>query len=49
MLFVGFVGFFLGSHFILMQIFKLTTYHAYFFKALPLLIAYSALVGWLLY
>jgi hypothetical protein len=46
---VGFVGFILGSHIILMQIFKITTYHIYFLKALPLLVGYSVLVGWLLY
>lgn len=32
-----------------MQIFRLTTYHAYFWKALPVLLAYSALVGYLLF
>lgn len=32
-----------------MQIFRLTTYHAYFWKALPLLICYGVLVGWLLF
>ena len=46
---LGFVAFLLVSHFGLMQIFKLTTYHAYFLKALPLLVGYSVLVGWLLY
>lgn len=37
------------SHFALMQIFRISTYHSYFWKSLPLLIAYSALVGWLLF
>lgn len=46
---LGYVAFLLVSHFVLMQISKLTTYHDYFLKALPLLICYSALVGWLLY
>ena len=46
---LGFVAFLLVSHFGLMQIFKLTTYHAYFLKALPLLLGYSVLVGWLFY
>ncbi len=46
---VKFVAFLLVSHFVLMQIFRLTTYHAYFWKALPVLLAYSALVGYLLF
>jgi hypothetical protein len=46
---LGFVAFLLVGHFGLIQIFKLTTYHAYFLKALPLLVGYSVLVGWLLY
>jgi len=33
----------------LMQIYKLTTYHKLFFKALPLLIVYSLAGGYLLY
>ena len=33
-----------------MQIFRLTTYHAYFFwKGLPLLVGFGVLVGWLLF
>jgi hypothetical protein len=44
-----FLAFLLVSHFLLMQVFRLTTYHAYFWKALPLLLAYSATVGGLLY
>ena len=36
------------SHTIVMQIFRLSTYHKYFFKALPVLLAYGAIVGWLL-
>ena len=46
---VLFVVFLLVSHFGLMQIFRLSTYHAYFWKTLPLLLGYSALVGWLLF
>lgn len=37
------------SHFGAMQIFRLTTYHAYFWKALPLLVGFGAFVGWLLF
>ena len=44
-----FLAFLVVSHFVLMQIFRLTTYHGYFWKALPLLITYGSLVGWLLY
>jgi len=46
---LGFVTFLIVSHIGLMQIFKLTTYHVYFLKALPLLVGYSVFVGWLLY
>lgn len=46
---LAFLAFLVASHFLLMQVFRLTTYHAYFWKALPLLVGYSALVGWLLY
>jgi hypothetical protein len=46
---LGFLIFLFVSHFGLMQIFRLTTYHAFFWKALPLLLAYSAGVGWALY
>lgn len=46
---LAFAIFLLISHFLLMQIFKITTYHNYFLRALPLLVGYSALVGWLLY
>lgn len=44
-----FLAFLVASHFFAMQIFRLTTYHAYFWKAIPLLIGYGILVGWLLY
>ena len=42
---LAFAIFLLISHFLLTQIFKITTYHNYFLKALPLLVGYSALVG----
>ena len=41
--------FLIATHFILMQIFRLTTYHKYFLPALPILILYSAAVGWALF
>ena len=44
-----FLVFLLVSHFLLMQVFRLTTYQAGFWKASPLLVGYGALVGWLLY
>lgn len=44
-----FAALFLASHFCVMQLFRLTTYHAYFWKALPLLVAFGVLVGWALY
>ena len=43
------IVFLVSSHFGLMQIFRLTTYHAYFWKSLPLLFGYSVLAGWLFY
>ena len=45
----GYVLFLLISYWLVLQILRLTTYHAYFFKALPLLLAYSVLVGFALY
>ena len=45
----GFAVFLVVSHLGAMQIFKLTTYHAYFWKTLPLLVIYSAGVAWILY
>lgn len=41
-----FACFLFASHFGAMQIFNLTTYHAYFWKALPLLVLYSCLAAW---
>jgi len=46
---IGFIVFLVISHFGLMQIFRLTTYHAFFWKALPLLIVYGAGVAWVLF
>lgn len=44
-----FAAFLVASHLLLMQVFRLTTYHRYFLPALPLLATYAALVGWALY
>src|SRR5690606_14723629 len=46
---VWFICFLFMSHFIALQIFRFSTYHRYFLPTLPLLVGYSALVGWLLY
>ena len=46
---VDFIIFFIASHFGVMQIFRLTTYHAFFWKALPLLLLYGAIVAWVLF
>lgn len=46
---LGFVVFLAVSHFGVMQVFRLTTYHKYFWPALPLLIGYAALVAWALF
>lgn len=46
---LGFIIFLVASHIGVMQIFRLTTYHAYFWKSLPLLLGYSILIAWLLY
>lgn len=46
---LAFFAFLIASHFLLMQIFRFTTYHAYFWRASPVLVGYGALVGWLLY
>ena len=46
---LGFAVFLVVSHFGVMQIFRLTTYHAFFWKALPLLIIYGAGVAWALF
>ena len=44
-----FAAFLLVSHYGAMQIFGLTTYHAYFWKALPLLVAYSCVAAWVFF
>lgn len=46
---IYFIVFYLASWFGLMQIFRFSTYHRYFIKALPALVAYGALIGSLLY
>ena len=49
MQFLKFIVLLLLAHPLLMQVFRLSTYHAYFWKALPLLLTFSGLVGWLFY
>lgn len=46
---VLFALFILASIFILMQIYRLSTYHKYFSKMLPVLIGYGVLIGYLLF
>ena len=46
---IGFAVFFLVSMFGLMLVFKFSTYHRYFWIALPVLLGYSALVAWALF
>lgn len=46
---VLFALFILASIFILMQIYRFSTYHKYFPKMLPVLIGYGALVGYLIF
>lgn len=46
---IGFVLFLVISHFGAMQVFRLSTYHRYFWPSLPLLLGYAALVGWALF
>ena len=46
---IKFLFFFIISYLILMQIFRYSTYHKYFWKVLPILVIYSAVVGYLLY
>lgn len=43
---LSFVVFLLVTYLLVLQIFKFTTYHRYFFKALPFLLGYSMLVGY---
>src|SRR3989304_4955455 len=49
MLVLSYVLFLLVSYFLVLQIFRLTTYHRYFFRVLPLLLAYSVLIGYAMY
>ena len=46
---IKFAAFLLVSHLVLMQIFRFSTYHSYFWKTLPVLLAYSVLVGYLIF
>ena len=46
---IYFIIFFIVSYLMLMRIFGYSTYHKYFWKALPILVLYSATVGYLLY
>jgi len=48
MRFLGFLVFFLVSHLGVSQILRFTTHHTRFWKALPLLVTYGAIVAWLL-
>ena len=45
---IYFIVFFIVSWLILMKIFSFTTYHKYFYKALPILLIYATLLGYLL-
>ena len=46
---IGFFIFLVVSHVGVMQVFRFTTFHATFWKALPFLVGYAVLVGWCLY
>lgn len=46
---IGFIIFLVVSNFGALQIFRLTTYHKYFWASLPLLVGYAALVAWALF
>lgn len=46
---LGFLAFLLVSHFLLMQIFRFSTYHAFFWKVSPVLVIYGAAVAWSLF
>ena len=46
---IGFFVFLLVSHLLLMQIFRFSTYHAFFWKASPVLVIYGAAVAFLLF
>jgi len=43
---VVFAAYLVVTYFTVLQVFRFTTYHAYFWKALPILLAYSLLVGY---
>lgn len=46
--FILYLIFLFVTYWVCLQIFRLTTYHKYFLKSLPLLIGYSILVGGLM-
>ena len=46
---VWYLIFLAATYIVALQIFRLTTYHASFFKGAPLLLGYSVLVGYLLF
>lgn len=45
---IYFLLFLAVSHFGIMQIFRLSTYHKYFIWTLPVLVGYGTMAGWLL-
>ena len=45
---LGFVCFLWVSHFVVLQIFRISTYHKYFRLSIPLLVAYGYVCSWLL-
>lgn len=45
---IYFIIFFIVSWLVLMKIFSFSTYHKYFYKILPILLIYPALLGYLL-
>jgi hypothetical protein len=49
MIYIKYIVFFLLAHLLLMQVFRFSTYHRYFWRALPALVTYSGVVGWALY
>ena len=46
---LGYVVFLLATYWGILQIFRFSTYHAYFAKSLPFLLGYSGAVGFALY
>lgn len=48
-IFFYYIVFLIISWLLLMQIYRLTTYHKYFLRAAPILIGYSVFIGYLLF